>query len=157
MAQASGLQKEPRPSWTKLSHPLEQEGPTLELPPAWLWEEKHKHAMSNSQKDQKPTFTKTYGMYVSGIFTSNRKHSTWAEKLTSSCSDSCPQIGRELLWILVLQDEFGDSSLTQRAGSSHGSNPALLLYQLAVDQSYQFPLHGSTQHALGRTAQTHTW
>lgn len=85
------------------------------------------------------------------------KHATWAEELTSSRTDSSPQIGRELLWILVLQDEFGDGSLTQRAGGSHGSNAALLLHQLAVDQSYQFPLHGSTQHALGSTAQTHTW
>lgn len=93
----------------------------------------------------------------SSQFAGNGKLPTWAEKLTSSCTDSGPQIGGELLWILVLQDEFSDSSLTQRAGSSHGSNAAFLLHQLAVDQSYQFPLHGSTQHALGRAAQTHTW
>lgn len=57
----------------------------------------------------------------------------------------------------MLQDEFSDSSLTQGAGSSHGSDTAFLLHQLAVDQSYQFPLHGSTQQALGSAAQTHTW
>lgn len=89
-------------------------------------------------------------------FASNGKLPTRAEKLTSSCTDSSPQIGGELLRILVLQDEFSHSSLTQRAGSSHGSNTALLLHQLAVDQSYQFPLHWSTQYALGRAAQTHT-
>lgn len=90
-------------------------------------------------------------------FTGDGKQHTWAKKLTSSCTHSGPQIGGELLWILVLQDEFGNGSLTQRAGSSHGSNATLLLNQLAVDQSYQFPLHGSTQHALGRAAQAHTW
>lgn len=92
----------------------------------------------------------------SSHFVGNGKLPTWAEKLTSSCSDSGPQIGGELLWILVLQDELSDSSLTQRAGSSHRSNAAFLLHQLAVNQSYQFPLHGSAQYALCRAAQTYT-
>lgn len=111
--------------------------------------------MSNSycQKAQR-----TYGLLPSLFhFAGNGKCCTWAEKLASSRTDSGPQIGGELLWILMLQDEFRDSSLTQRAGSPHGSDTAFLLHQLAVDQSYQFPLHGSTQHALGRAAQTHTW
>lgn len=85
------------------------------------------------------------------------KLSTWAKKLTSSCTDSSPQVGRELLWILVLQDELSDSSLAQRASRSHGSNTAFFFHQLAVDQSNQFPLHGSTQHALSGAAQPYTW
>lgn len=82
---------------------------------------------------------------------------TWAKKLTTPRTNSSPQIGGELLGILVLQDEFCDSSFAKRPRSSHGPNASLLLHKLAVDQSYQFPLHGSTQHALGCAAQTHTW
>lgn len=82
---------------------------------------------------------------------------TWAEELASSCTDSGPQVGRELLLVLVLQNELGDGSLPQRAGSSHGSHTAFLLHQLAVNQGHQLPLHGSTQYALRRAAQAHTW
>lgn len=57
----------------------------------------------------------------------------------------------------MLQDELGDGALAQGAGGSHGSDAAFLLHQLTVDESYQFPLHGSTQQALGGAAQAHTW
>lgn len=82
---------------------------------------------------------------------------TWTEELASSCTDSGPKVGRELLLVLVLQNELCDGSLPQRAGSSHGSYAAFLLHQLAVNQGHQLSLHGTTQYALCRAAEAHTW
>lgn len=72
---------------------------------------------------------------------------TRSQELTASGPDGCPQVGRQLLGVLMLQDELSDSALTQRTAGPHSSHPALLLYQLAVDQGHQLPLHGPTEHA----------
>ena len=68
-----------------------------------------------------------------------------------------PEVGGELLGVLVLQDELGDGALPQGAGRSHGPDAALLLHQLTVHQGDQLPLHRPAQHALGGAAQTHPW
>lgn len=72
---------------------------------------------------------------------------TRSQELAAPGPDRCPQVGRQLLGVLVLQDELGDGALAQRAAGAHGSHPPLLLHQLAVDQGHQLPLHGPTEHA----------
>lgn len=77
---------------------------------------------------------------------------TWAEKLAAPCPDCSPQVGRELLGVLVLQNELSDCALPQGPGRPRGPHPAFLLHQLTVHQGHQLPLHGPTQHALGCAA-----
>lgn len=72
---------------------------------------------------------------------------TRSQELTSSCPDCSPQVGRQLLWVLMLQDELGDGSLPQRSARSHRPHTALLLHQLTVHQGHQLPLHGPTKDA----------
>ena len=80
---------------------------------------------------------------------------TWAQKLTATGPHSSPEVRRELLRVLVLEDELGHGPLPQRTGRSHGPYPTLLLHQLTVDQRHQLSLHGPAKHALGCITKTH--
>lgn len=85
-----------------------------------------------------------------------KHHLTGAQKLAASGSDSSPQVGGELLGVLVLQNELSNSSFTQRSGRPHGPDPSFLFHQLTVHQSHQLPLHGAAQHALSSITQPHS-
>lgn len=85
-----------------------------------------------------------------------KHHLTGAQELATSGSDSSPQVGGELLGVLVLQNELSNSSFTQRTGRPHGPDPSFLFHQLTVHQSHQLPLHGAAQHALSSITQPHS-
>lgn len=79
---------------------------------------------------------------------------TRSQELASPRPHRRPEVGRELLGVLVLQDELGYSPFPQRPARTHSPHTALLLHQLAVHQGHQLPLHGPTKHA--RTQGRHT-
>lgn len=72
---------------------------------------------------------------------------TRSQELASSRPHRCPEVGRELLGVLVLQDELGYGSFPQRPACPHRPHTPLLLHQLTVHQGHQLPLHGPTEHA----------
>lgn len=80
---------------------------------------------------------------------------TRPEELATSCPHGGPQVGRELLGVLVLQDELRDRPLPQRPSRPHRPHASLLFHQLAIHQRHQFPLHGSAEGA--RTQSRHTF
>ena len=64
-----------------------------------------------------------------------------------------PQVGRELLGVLVLQDQLRHAPLPEAPGSSGPSRTPLLLQQLAVDEGDQLALHGAGQRRADRGLQ----
>lgn len=72
---------------------------------------------------------------------------TWSEELAPAGPYSSPKVGRELLGVLVLEDELGDCPLAKGATRPHGPHTPFFLHQLAVDQRHQLPLHGPTERA----------
>lgn len=83
-------------------------------------------------------------------------HLTGAQELATPGSHGSPQVGGELLGVLVLQNELRNCSFAQRAGRPHGPDPSFLFHQLTVHQSHQLPLHGAAQHALSSITQPHS-
>lgn len=79
---------------------------------------------------------------------------TRSQELAAPRPHRCPEVGRELLGVLVLQDELGYGSFPQGPACPHRPHAALLLHQLAVHQGHQLPLHWPTEHA--RTQSRHT-
>ena len=68
-----------------------------------------------------------------------------AASLAAAVAHRRPEVRRELLRVLVEEDELGDGPLAQRARRPRGPGAALLLQQLAVDERDQLALHGPRQ------------
>ena len=71
---------------------------------------------------------------------------TWPQELTATGSHSSPQVGRQLLRILVGQNQLCHRTLPQTPRCSSGPRSALLLHQLTVDQYQEFALHGPAEY-----------
>ena len=56
---------------------------------------------------------------------------TWSKKLAPSGPDGSPQVGGDLLGVLVEQEDLGDDPLAQHPGGTHGPRDAVVLPQLA--------------------------
>lgn len=82
---------------------------------------------------------------------------TRSQELAAPRPHCCPEVGRELLGVLVLQDELGYGSFPQRPACPHCPHTALLLHQLAVHQGHQLPLHWPAEHARTQICHTCKW
>ena len=68
-----------------------------------------------------------------------------AEELAAAVAHGRPEVRRQLLRVLVEQDQLRHRPLAQRARRPRGPRAPLLLQQLAVDEGDQLPLHRPRQ------------
>ena len=71
---------------------------------------------------------------------------TWPQELTATGSHCSPQVGGELLGVLVCQDQLRHGTLPKTTRCSSRPRPALFLHQLTVDQHQEFALHRPAEH-----------